>query len=99
MNSNTCVFCIKDSIIEDSEFLVFYSSDPQAQIHVLICPKIHMMVLDDNHWNKIYNIVEKVKNHFNVDSYSLHMNFKAPRQTIMHSHLHFLAGSNFGKNL
>ena len=91
MNSE-CIFCNKNSLIDDENFMVFQSNNPQSELHLLICPKKHMVCVDWAYWNKIYPLVEKLKLKYHINSYSIHMNFNPPRQTILHSHLHFLAG-------
>lgn len=54
MNSETCIFCrmVRGEIparkaYEDSQILAFHDIHPQAPVHVLIIPKIHLASLAD----------------------------------------------------
>ena len=86
-----CPFCNINTIISDPHFNVFPSISPESEIHLLITPKKHMKVIDQEHWSMLLPIVEQLKNKYSIESYTLKMNINAPRQEVMHSHLHFLA--------
>lgn len=88
---DNCPFCTIHSILEDENFNVFHSIEPESSIHLLIAPKEHMEVISSEYWAKLFVLIEKIKNNYQIPSYSIKMNFNAPRQTIFHSHLHFLA--------
>lgn len=86
-----CPFCKIKTIVQNPWFNIFESISPESGIHLLIAPKEHMINIDLEHWSKLLPLVEQLKQLHSVTSYTLKMNFNAPRQEVMHSHLHFLS--------
>lgn len=105
-----CVFCkiikreIPSSIIKENDHvIVFRDLHPQAPIHYLIAPKIHIENLNfledtDEHYNMIKEMFKMIKllakdlpdqKAFTLVS----NNGKNAGQSVFHMHWHFLSGS------
>ncbi|MCS7232397.1 MAG: histidine triad nucleotide-binding protein [Elusimicrobiota bacterium] len=108
-----CIFCkisskeVKSEIIyEDEDFLVFKDIKPQAPVHLLLIPKIHIdninsiMSLDSiKNFNKIFYIIKEVTEKLGVDKDGYRLvvnNGKNAGQEVNHLHFHILAGRAFG---
>ena len=106
-----CLFCkiIKNEIpaeivYENNRILAFNDVNPQAPIHILIIPKIHISTLNDIEPSNlrligelIYNASRIAKN-LNIaeDGYRTGFNCnRAAGQTVYHIHLHLLGGREF----
>jgi histidine triad (HIT) family protein len=103
-----CLFCnivLKeipaDIIYENKYVLAFYDINPQAPIHILIIPKIHISTLNDIKKSHTQFIGELVKASSSIakkigvhhDGYRTVFNCNNDAgQTVFHIHLHLLAG-------
>ena len=90
-----------DIVYETSEVLAFRDINPQAPVHILIIPKIHIKTVNDieaNHAELVGNLFlaakEIAKNEkLSEDGYRLVMNCnEAGGQEVFHIHLHLLGG-------
>lgn len=101
-----CIFCkivewlLPSNIIyEDNEYLCFNNIDPQAPIHLLIIPKVH---IKDFHtlelWNLevakwLFDVANKVIKQLWLNWCQLHINSWFNNwQTVFHLHMHLLSG-------
>lgn len=105
---NECLFCrmvkgeIKpDVVYEDDEVLAFRDLNPQAPMHVLVIPKLHLATLndlDDSHaalMGKLFLAAKKVAEQEGLAErgYRTVANCNAEAgQSVYHIHLHVLAG-------
>ena len=103
-----CLFCkmiageIKpDIVFEDDEVLAFRDVNPQAPLHVLVIPKIHISTVNDltpEHASlvgRMYLAAQKIAADEGVaePGYRMVMNCNAEAgQSVYHIHLHVLGG-------
>ena len=103
-----CLFCrmvkgeIKpDVVYEDEEVLAFRDLNPQAPVHVLVIPKLHLSTLNDleeSHaalMGKLYLAAKQVAEQEGMAErgYRTVINCNAEAgQSVYHIHLHLLAG-------
>jgi len=103
-----CLFCkmvageIKpDVVFEDDEVLAFRDVNPQAPLHVLVIPKIHISTVNDltpEHASlvgRMYLAAQKIAADEGVaePGYRMVMNCNAEAgQSVYHIHLHVLGG-------
>jgi histidine triad (HIT) family protein len=103
-----CLFCrmvkgeIKpDVVYEDEEVLAFRDLNPQAPLHVLVIPKLHLATLndlDETHaalMGKLFLAARKVAEQEGLAErgYRTVINCNAEAgQSVYHIHLHVLAG-------
>ena len=103
-----CIFCKiiageipSNKVYEDDDMLCFYDVDPQAPIHVLIVPKMHVCSLnecDAAAFARAGKIVAKVPHIASLlgiadEGYRLVVNTgKNGGQTVSHLHFHLLGG-------
>ena len=103
-----CLFCrmvkgeIKpDVVYEDDEVLAFRDLNPQAPMHVLVIPKLHLATLndlDDSHaalMGKLFLAARRVAEDAGLAErgYRTVINCNAEAgQSVYHIHLHVLAG-------
>ncbi|MFL2983272.1 MAG: histidine triad nucleotide-binding protein [Candidatus Neomarinimicrobiota bacterium] len=106
-----CLFCnivlkkISAKIIYESEqLLAFNDIQPQAPIHILIIPKIHIPTLnniEEKHKNLMGELIlaaSILAKKFNIDGDGYRTNFNCNAnggQTVYHIHLHLLGGRKF----
>lgn len=90
-----------DSVYQDDDIFAFRDINPQAPLHVLIIPKIHIATLNElqqDHAQMIgnlYLVAKKIaeKEGVSEPGYRTVMNCNAEAgQTVYHIHLHLLAG-------
>lgn len=104
-----CLFCKivnKDipnkTILENDNFLAFEDINPQAKIHVLIIPKVHVQSFNDitpNIMAEMTNFIHEVALSLGVktDGYRLITNIGTNGgQEVGHIHFHLLAGEKLG---
>ncbi len=106
--NNDCIFCkivsrqIPASIeYFNDEVIAFNDVNPQAPVHIIIVPKLHIEKVSDldlSHRNLIANLVlvanelAKKKN-INESGYRIVINCnKGAGQSVFHLHLHLLGG-------
>ena len=103
-----CLFCkmikgdIKpDTVYEDDEVLAFRDINPQAPVHVLIIPKLHIATINDLQAEhnalvgKLFQAAKQVATQEGLEQrgYRTVMNCNAEAgQSVYHIHLHLLAG-------
>jgi len=112
MKSN-CIFCKiisgeipSKKVYEDDRILCFHDLNPQAEIHVLIIPKLHVSTLLDlkpEHSEIMGYIMTKlpeISSLLNIsaqDGFRLVVNCgEKAGQTVFHLHFHLLSGRAFG---
>jgi histidine triad (HIT) family protein len=103
-----CLFCkmangeiTPDIVYETEEVLAFRDINPQAPVHVLLIPRVHISTLNDlepGHaelMGKLYLAAKEVAQRCGVEEggYRTVMNCNADAgQTVFHIHLHVLGG-------
>lgn len=101
-----CLFCKivagkvpSDRVYEDEEILAFKDIHPQAPLHVLVIPKIHVATLNDfeaGHATLIGKLMlaaKRIAAEHAMPGYRVAMNVnREGGQVIFHVHLHILAG-------
>lgn len=105
-----CLFCkIIDgdipnkTVLENDNFLCFEDINPQAKIHVLIIPKIHVDSFNEitpNIMASMTTFIQEVALTLGVksDGYRLITNIgQNGGQEVVHIHFHLLAGEQLGK--
>ncbi|MBI89121.1 MAG: histidine triad nucleotide-binding protein [Candidatus Marinimicrobia bacterium] len=106
-----CLFCkiinkeIQTNIVyEDDRLLAFNDINPQAPIHLLIIPKLHISTLNHiglEHKSLIGEMVllaSKLAKDFDISDNGYRTNFNCNShggQTVFHIHLHLLGGRKF----
>jgi histidine triad (HIT) family protein len=104
-----CIFCeiVKGSlesekVYEDNDVVVIRDIHPQAPIHLLVIPKVHVPsaaeVDDPDIWAKLMNNATIVARKLGLekDGYRLVINCGSMAcQTVPHLHVHLLAGRQF----
>lgn len=105
-----CIFCkiaageIPSSVVyEDDDVIAFRDINPQAPVHIVFCPKQHVLesandVTPENAAviGKIFAAIAKVAKQLGLnDGYRVINNCGAAAgQTVMHIHFHLLAGKD-----
>jgi histidine triad (HIT) family protein len=93
-----------DIVYEDDDVLAFRDVNPQAPLHVLIIPKVHIRTINDIQpqnaelFGKLFLAARDIAAQQGVeeDGYRVVMNCNsAAGQTVFHVHLHLLAGRQF----
>jgi len=105
-----CIFCkIIDgeipnkTVLENDNFLAFEDINPQAKIHVLIIPKVHIESFNEmtpNIMSEMTTFIQEVALSLGVksDGYRLITNIgQNGNQEVKHIHFHLLAGEQLGK--
>ena len=110
-NNNDCIFCKiidgdipSNKVYEDEEILCFHDLEPQAPVHVLIIPKVHISSLDEvkeEHAELIGHLLAKVPEIASLlglsNGYRLINNCGSDgMQTVQHLHFHLLGGRKMG---
>lgn len=106
-----CLFCKiidksipSDIVYENDNVLAFNDINPEAPVHVLIIPKIHIPTLNDLKKEHVGLLGELVftagilakKLGIDKDGYRTNFNCNdAGGQTVYHIHLHLLGGRHF----
>jgi len=104
-----CIFCKiiageipNKTILENENFLAFEDINPQAKIHVLIIPKVHITSFNEmtsNIMNEMTPFIQDVALSLGVksDGYRLITNIgNNGGQEVGHIHFHLLAGEKLG---
>lgn len=106
-----CIFCkIIDGSIpskkvyEDDQILAFYDLEPQAPVHVLVIPKIHICCadkVDDSNADYIAHIFVKIPEI--AKSLGLEKGYRIVNncgehgcQSVKHMHFHIIGGTQLG---
>ena len=104
----TCIFCqiaahtMQARIaFEDDQVVAFHDINPQAPVHVLICPRTHIPTLNDLSEQdapvllRMFEVAKKLAEQFGVaqTGYRAVFNVNAEAgQTVFHLHLHVIGG-------
>lgn len=112
MTQSNCLFCqiaqhtIPAKIAYENEHIIaFHDISPQAPIHILIIPKQHIATLNDfsaqqsDLLGEMILVAKTLAHELGVadEGYRLNINCNQQGgQTVFHSHLHLLAGRQFG---
>ena len=108
---DNCLFCNivageipADIVYEDDSIIAFRDINPQAPVHILIIPKLHISTLNDlkpEHAELIGELILSAKDIAKKEGISdagyrtgFNCN-KAAGQTVYHIHLHLLGGRDF----
>ena len=108
---NKCLFCNivsgeipADTVFENDSIIAFRDINPQAPVHILIIPKLHISTLNDlreDHVELMGELILKAKDLAKDEGiadagYRTGFNCnKAGGQTVYHIHLHLLGGRDF----
>jgi len=93
-----------DIVYENDDVLAFRDLNPQAPLHVLIIPKVHIRTINDMQpqnaelFGKLFLAAQEIAAQQGVaeDGYRVVMNCNsAAGQTVFHVHLHLLGGRQF----
>ena len=104
-----CIFCKiiegeipNKTVLENENFLAFEDINPQAKIHVLIIPKVHIQSFNEmtpNIMAEMTTFIQEVALTLGVksDGYRLITNIgQNGGQEVGHIHFHLLAGEQLG---
>ena len=105
-----CIFCKiiggdipNKTIVENENFLCFEDINPQAKIHAIIIPKVHIESFNEmtpNIMSEMTSFIQEVALTLGVknDGYRLITNIgENGGQEVSHIHFHLLAGEKLGK--
>lgn len=106
MNMDNCLFCkiaageIPSAVVyEDEEVFAFKDITPQAPVHILLIPKIHISTtdeLDETNYNitgKLILAASKIAKDMELEGYRLVINCnEIAGQSVFHIHCHLLGG-------
>ena len=104
-----CIFCKiingeipNKTVLENDNFLAFEDLNPQAKIHVLVIPKVHVQSFNEmtpNIMAEMTTFIQEVALTLGVksDGYRLITNIgQNGGQEVEHLHFHILAGERLG---
>ena len=107
---NDCLFCkigrkeIPSKLVyEDAEIFAFEDIQPQAPVHILLCPRKHLVSLTDASaedaamLGKLQLVAAQIaKDRKLTDGYrTVFNNGRGAGQSVFHLHLHLLGGRDF----
>jgi len=106
---NDCLFCKiaskeipSDIVFEDDEIIAFKDISPQAPVHILVIPRIHLTTTNEiNSSNshlagKIIETASKLGREHSPEGYRLVFNCgEIAGQSVFHIHCHLLGGRKF----
>ena len=101
-----CLFCKivagtipSTKVYEDDSILAFRDINPQAPVHVLVIPKVHIQDTDGVTAENsavvahIFEVIAKVTKELGVESYRIVSNIgEQAGQSVFHLHFHVLGG-------
>jgi histidine triad (HIT) family protein len=104
----SCLFCRianlelpAKMVYEDDRVVAFHDINPQAPVHILICPRKHIPTLNDVSADDaalvalLFDVARKIAGQFGVaqKGYRTVFNVNAEAgQTVFHLHLHVIGG-------
>ena len=109
-----CLFCkIIDGVIpskkayEDDKCLAFYDINPQAPVHILVIPKIHVESADgvdssnSAYVSHIFEVIPKIAKEAGLkDGYRVITNCGSDAcQSVKHLHFHILGGAQLSEKM
>lgn len=104
-----CLFCKiingdipSNKAYEDEKCYAFHDINPQAPVHVLVIPKIHLSSVNDiceenaDVVAHIFSVIPKIAKELNLENgYRVVTNIgEDGRQSVKHLHFHILGGKN-----
>ena len=103
---SNCLFCKivageipSNKVYEDDQCLAFFDIDPQAPVHFLVIPKMHIASVSGiNAENSavaahIFEVIAKVTAELGIESYRVVSNIgEQAGQSVPHLHFHVLSG-------
>ncbi len=105
--SENCIFCKiangeipSQFVYESDNVVVFNDINPQAPVHMLVVPKVHVESLneleDKNLMAELFKAVKKSTKKLNIKDYRTVINTgKEAGQEVFHLHIHVMAGRKF----
>ena len=109
-----CLFCkIIEGVIpskkayEDDKCLAFYDINPQAPVHILVIPKIHISSADEVNFSNstyvshIFEVIPAIAKDVGLDGgYRVITNCGADAcQSVKHLHFHILGGAQLSEKM
>ena len=109
-----CIFCKiangeipSKKVYDDDMVCAFYDISPQAKIHILLIPKIHITncdgVTEQNsiYLQRIFEAIPKIATEHKIeDNYRVISNCgKGAGQSVMHLHFHMLSDAKLSEKL
>lgn len=109
-----CLFCKiidgqipSNKVYEDDRILAFYDINPEAKVHVLVVPKLHIESandVDSSNSKEIAHIFEKIPEIAKLagitNGYRIITNSGADAcQSVMHLHFHILGGEKLPESI
>ncbi len=101
---DNCIFCKiingdfnTDFVYEDEKIVAFNDINPQAPVHILFVPKVHVASLNELEdtliIKSIYDAIKKVAGENGIKDYRVVLNTgKEAGQEVMHIHFHMISG-------
>ena len=111
---SNCIFCSiiageipAKKVYEDDKVVAFHDISPQAPVHILVIPKLHMVsAMDVKPENSVYVAACFTAISHIAKELGLHNGFRVITnsgedggQTVFHLHFHILGGTKLGANL
>ena len=105
--SENCIFCKiangeipSQFVYESDNVVVFNDINPQAPVHMLVVPKVHVESLneleDKNLMAELFKAVKESTKKLNIKDYRTVINTgKEAGQEVFHLHIHVMAGRKF----
>ena len=109
---NDCLFCKiingdipSEKVYEDEMVLAFYDIAPQAPVHVVIIPKIHIKSANEitaensKYISHIFEVIPKLAKELGIDERGYRVVNNCGEdggQTVGHIHFHLTGGREFG---
>ena len=109
-----CIFCAiangnipATKVYEDDMCTAFNDLNPQAPVHILVVPKIHISSMNDiteensKYVSHIFEKIPSIAKQLNLsDGYRVISNCgENAGQTVMHLHFHILGGTKFHEGM
>ena len=103
---NDCLFCAiidgeipSKKVYEDEQCYAFYDIEPQAPVHFLVIPKVHMASVSEVTPHNsavvahIFEVIARLTREKGIESYRVVSNIgEQAGQSVPHLHFHVLAG-------
>lgn len=105
--SDNCIFCKiangqipTDFVYENKNVVVFRDINPQAPVHLLVVPKVHIETLNDLNDKELsaelFCAIEEATKKLGINEYRTVINTgKTAGQEVFHLHIHVMAGRDF----
>lgn len=109
-----CIFCKivnneipANLVYEDNDVLAFYDLEPQAPVHILVIPKMHIQSIaeitneNSNILSKIGEAISKIAKEKNLDDgFRVITNVgENGAQSVKHLHFHILGGKKLSEKI